>query len=1061
MAEQGAQLDQDNFSAAVYGGLNTTSSRLAMPQEDSPDLLNVNINYDGSVSKRPGFDIYEGTTANDTLSSPRPHGSNATSHYYVYRTKNTPFSIVFHRYQDSPTLGANMEMSLLRDKQFSNTRGWATVGSIWAPQATSKPDVVLIQEPGQTRLLYLIGNSVPIQFRIRERSLTFSGNNAQIGLVPGAPTAAEVNRWGGVSLFNSFIISKTTNQVYSGSYSNTPKTILGIGGIPDGEYWLVSVTWQYWCRAEYVRGDWCQDIRNRFNVDAVRDRTVPVPANLQRGITEASRLTTRPTYPFELHTDSGYTSVANYTTTGGAATDYQYSSGYATTAAAPQPEAAGQNNVPSPDFVTFGVAAAGTIRFTRGYPTTFNTGNGINANLCSLYVANDPDDYLLIPRNTSVSGTNGYAWNMRLKDFIVNTSAVGDMFWWTFDGMNNVTANSLVRSEWDMSFNYVFVNPAFVGSGAVGGVSNPSLIDVSRDGFAWAAPGLWEVADYELGSFPSTGCVFQGRLYLGGFSGNPGTVAVSELNDSSITGSFYKSFQLFTNVGEAEEAFDINLGLTRADDTVECVRDWQNSLWVFTKYNTYRITGGNGGITSSTFSLQTVSGVGAVNAQSAILTDESLMFLSPQGLYRLVPAGGLSDSYAVEEVSNKIRTEFVGRKNLEQLAYLVWDSVRQNLYMALPRTSTQYTVDWFVYFAQRGAWSKWADCSGEGLFTKHAFVSYDNSADSDLYVGHLVTTPTFLGDTNYEGYRLSRYPNQYFVDVVIGASNSANWNRPSQRVVHYTFENDVFEYSTTAEFSGQVRGFRMLPFTDIQDVAVYQNGVELKFGVDYYKTPNSTIVFNFEAVGLPLVIEQRTVDGLPTSVVVGYKQIVTANPRTTPTCPQPTVQSTVSYGTVVPGVTPNFVVAIPYPCYHMSITMSRGTLGNYKRLKHYFGYYRFDLGKRLERQDILVEESVEFIGTTVNKAGVGVLVLFNDEYDGAPLSADIFGDEVLVWDYSNLGQQEPSRSVNTHARAWVPISGNAYSFNAVNFSFDHKAWKLVGFEIDLIMKKAKGYSRHD
>jgi hypothetical protein len=1048
MAEQGAQLDQDNFSAAVYGGLNTTSSRLAMPEEDSPDLLNVNINYDGSVSKRPGFDIYEGTTANDTLSSPRPHGSNSTSHYYVYETKNTPYSVVFHRYQDSPGLGANMEMSLLRDRQFSNTRGWDNF--IWAAQAQSKPDVVPIQEPGQTRLLYLIGNSVPIQFRIRERSLSFVSNSAQIGLIAGAPTNAEINRWGGVTIFNSFIINKSTNQVYRANYNTTPKTIVGFDSIPDGEYWLVSVTWQYWCRAEYVRGDWCQDTVNRFNVDPVRDRTVPVTPSLLRGIEQSPRITVGSPYPLVVHNDATYTNLSNYTVTGGGNTDYQHSSGYATVV--------GQNNQPSPDFISFGAAAAGQVRFTRGFPTTFNSGNGINCNLCSLYIANDPDEYQIIPRNTAGVGTAGTAWNMRSRSFSVNLPGSTDMFWWTLDGMNN---NGMAQAEWDMCFSYVFVNPAFVGAGAVAGIGSPNLIDISKDGFAWAAPGLWEVADYELGSFPSTGCVFQGRLYLGGFSGNPGTVAVSELNDSSVVGSFYKSFQLFTNIGEPEEAFDINLGLSRADDSVECLRDWQNSLWIFTRFCTYRVTGGNAGITGTTFSLQTVSGVGVVNSQCAVLTEQALMFLSPQGLYRLIPAGGLSDSYAVEEVSTKIRTVFDERRDLKGLAYLVWDSVRQNLYMALPRYSIQSTVDWFVYFAQRNAWSRWSDCSGEGLFTKHAFVSYNTPSESDLYIGHLVTTPTFLGDTNYEGYRLSRYPNQYFVDVVISASNSANWNRPSQRVVYYTFENDVYEYSTTAQFSGQVRGFRMLPFTDLKDVAVYQNGVELVFGVDYYKTPNSTIVFNFESTGLPLVIEQRTLEGLPTSVVVGYKQIVSANTRTSPTSPQPLVQSMVSYGDINPAVTPNYVVAIPYPCYHTTTTMSRGTIGNYKRLKHYFGYYRFDLGKRLERQDILSGESLEFIGTTINKAGVGVLILFNDEFDGSAASADIFGQDGLFFDSGNLGQQSPSRSVNSHARAWVPITGNAYSFNAVNYSFDHRTWKLVGFEIDLIMKKAKGFSRHD
>jgi hypothetical protein len=554
---------------------------------------------------------------------------------------------------------------------------------------------------------------------------------------------------------------------------------------------------------------------------------------------------------------------------------------------------------------------------------------------------------------------------------------------------------------------------------------------------------------------------------LSGFAKNPGAIIVSDLYDTTQAGTFYKSFQLLVTTGEPEYPFDISVGLQRADDLIMCLREWQNSLWIFSKYMVYRLTAGNTGISADNYSLQATAGVGVINSQSVALTDQALMFLTGQGLYRLIPAGGLSDAYAVEEVSSKIRTVFEGRQNMQSLAYLVWDSVRQNLYMALPTKSNKQTTDWFVYFAQRNAWSRWADCSGEGLFTKHAFMSYNTPTDSDLYIGHLVTTPTYRGDTAYEGFRISRYPNQYFIDVCIGAVFSANWNKPCQRVVYYTLEDDVFEYSTTVENSGQSTGFKMLPFTDVQDVEVYENATKLVFGTDYYKTSHSTIVLAFEAAGQPIVIEQRTTELKPTSCVVGYKRIVTAETTTAPTSPTISTTNPVIYGdpfigeVLNDGSKPLYKVAIQYPAYHSTITMSRGTLANYKRMKHFYGYYRNELGKYLERSDILTGESLELIGTTTNRAGVSVVVLFNDESDGSPVQSEILGNDDLYWDTGNLGQNSPSKQSTQYTRAFVPIVGGAYDFNVVNFSFDEKTWRLVGYEMVVKVKQGKGLSRTD
>jgi len=47
--------DQDGIVSSVKGGLDLVSSRLVMPPENSPDLLNVEVMTDGTVSKRRGY----------------------------------------------------------------------------------------------------------------------------------------------------------------------------------------------------------------------------------------------------------------------------------------------------------------------------------------------------------------------------------------------------------------------------------------------------------------------------------------------------------------------------------------------------------------------------------------------------------------------------------------------------------------------------------------------------------------------------------------------------------------------------------------------------------------------------------------------------------------------------------------------------------------------------------------------------------------------------------------------------------------------------------------------
>jgi hypothetical protein len=201
--------------------------------------------------------------------------------------------------------------------------------------------------------------------------------------------------------------------------------------------------------------------------------------------------------------------------------------------------------------------------------------------------------------------------------------------------------------------------------------------------------------------------------------------------------------------------------------------------------------------------------------------------------------------------------------------------------------------------------------------------------------------------------------------------------------------------------------------------------------------------------------------------VVGYKRIVTAEASTAPTSPTISTTNPVIYGdpfigeVLNDGSKPLYKVAIQYPAYHSTITMSRGTLANYKRMKHYFGYYRNELGKYLERSDILTGESLELIGTTTNKAGVSIVVLFNDESDGSPVQSEILGSDDLYWDTGNLGQASPSKQSTQYARAFVPIVGGAYNFNVVNFSFDEKTWRLVGFQLECNVKRGKGFSRTD
>lgn len=1027
----------NTLQAIVSGGLNTVSSALILPREDTPNCMNVDVNIDGTVTKRRGSEKesfgYLGTENIDAM--------------VPVRLRNGETAYIFKNGYDMAA----------KYKKADGTFSTITHANVWSDKAYYvKPDYYVSYEPLYTRCIFTTGVNVPIQG-------TFVEAESQSTWNPGAPSSVAVMQmplmfvyshnqqasvWAWVTNTATGVTTFTTLSALTvtttGLATMTFSTVFASGSYRVFAAWF---SWQWWGEAMKLEGlQIVQSVATNTS-----QKVYAVPAMLLRDIKNLSISYRR--YPMILYQSGNFDNVYSLVAPPATAVQYRWDSG-------------GQNlgaveNVPSPYYIQLGAApaAAGTIIFHRGYKLPFMAGIGTQLQFLTVAALNTTTNWNYInlepPSEGGVSvGGPQFSFHGRNTAFVVEVTVTDTVEYVTFDG--TATASGGIGIPQDDTYFIAIDNPfelktvgnAYVGSSATSTGSTNTLSGGSwiiNQG-AYAVFGISDYCDYKYGSFPRTITVVQGRLVLGGFPFAPNRLAVSALNDNVVPGRYYDNFQTTLENGVVTDAFDLilNGGL---DDTITCIREFQGDLFVWTRYRTYRITdiqpgGGN---------VSTIGEVGAVNNRSVSLAKDTVYFLDQTGVHRIVPTDS-ADNYTTQEVSLKIRNRVQKQRiGMEAAAWTAWDGFESRLYVGMPDNQVgSACADLYVYHAHRDAWTQYSDASGRYWHTTGGTTVNISPNNVQFYL--------WCGPVNGNlDHTIIRLKETVPMDTYNSASGpgSPNITAPIKQI-RFICTNGIFEYDpsirvgTLADWSA----FALVPITNYQDVVCYYNGSLLTFGTDYVKTDRGNIQLAFNpATGAQLDVIHAANwgenlyhpiafsvnhDVFPLSDIVGLSE-------------PPTYLSVLPLGTSL-NPTPSGTVRVGnlYPTWIYSPIFALNTLENWKRISHYIGFYATP-----EQHWAAAEVGTRYdlIGLPKNRSNFDLCVLFNDEQMGH-VDTEVYGSSALHWDQSQL-----SHIHKTYERIVIPIIGGGYDMQFVHYSFSPTTFQLSGYQLKAILKPGKGTPR--
>ena len=1077
------------IQAQSFGGLNTVSNPLSIPYEDSPLLLNATVDVSGSIEKRKGTRVvrHDNSAAQGITIVPI---TTALSYSYQVVKNGTGLSVF--------ELVGNQLVQRM------------TKANVWSQAAADIKATYCATNEAEARILFCTGVNVPVQLTFTESRTLVTATAAQTTVtVPNAERLKTANTNNALCYVDGVLVTAS----YSFNTTNKALTVT-VPAMTAGNRVIdiELITWQWWAEALFYYGDRFWDSVPRFH-DKPTDRHIAIPENLRDGIEPrkafpnlfpmTALMYVRPSYFFQTpvsdrtpisfyqyafsdgstghpsdavrvgSTSAGQTTFTITTTN----TDFQLAtptntiasfnntqvfissisySGTTLTVTLTAGVAATTSStfyvvfnpypvIPSPFFVTFGSVdntrkgLTETLYLARERALPFNGGNGIINN------------NLHVQRDSTVQSMNGSAYgDYRLYsadgDYaqLISNNAVAGFIDFTGGTEAGVPANARIR----------IVNKEktpYVGSSAT--TSNDSRTDGS-----WVpCYGLASYANYATGSFPRNVTTFQGRLVFSGFPQNPLLVCFSSVTDSTIPGEFYASFQqdAFTNL--PTDPLDVLIG-GAADDYVTGLAEYQGSLFVFTRKATYRVsTTGRGTVTADNVNVVSVASIGLVNAQSLARAEDTIMFLSDEGVYIIVNGSAAQESteYRMDELSTKVRNKFGANRLTPSLAWTAFDNTNKTLLVALPKKDDKAcatTLLTFTTFRQA-----WAELDTPGQFNTLSGVTCQSSAGESVFllvVSRAISPTRMPLDTTYLRMHDSLYLD--YITSGTGTGSSQTLNIQPLPTSNHTTRLGVRDYRVS---------FKMLPLVDVQDVRVTLDGVELAFGTDFIKTQGNTVrlLGNVHA-GKPLVVAHRRPDtdypngrityNTNTSLNLSHAVVMVDN-----VTKREFSDFTQSNGavTLTAGLNTKIEIGSAYPTLYATPLFTWNTLKQFKRLLYWLGF--FDNGIA---QDTFTEDDVnalsgqpneEIVGMPKTRLDCNISFVYNS-HDSGDTSADLYGFEELVWDVSLFDTYLPLQTDN-FVLLKQALQGVGYSFQGIVWTTDEASFKMVGYQLDGKMKGNK------
>jgi hypothetical protein len=775
--------------ASNMGGLNTESSPLNMPHNDSPILDNCVVTIGGNIQKRRGTKILQVTTSSSPgqsmYSMTTPQGNS-----FVIRKEGTSLTVGVYRGGD--------------ESNITTLVGHTNVFTSSASSALAK--VVDISSDGEPRYLFLCARNVPIQLTAVEVSGNTGANPTSLNTTD--PRMTEAVSVPGAVIF----VVRDTNGSVSTGVCNGASTSMGThtftfspGSIGAGTTDLIYVPWSWWAEAYWFDGDRFYYRAPRFGATA-SDRHIALPERLRDGLSTQRllpgsgnpmivahrRLNTADTQPYTWNV--GIPTNTDYTLTDGSpgymSQNYMF------------------NTVRGTTHITFGGHSI------AGFDTTPQTASPTHIHRIRELKFRGNTNW----RADKTAVVSGYKsptnWGTASHNWAAgSTPAAGEYAWNSWSGVSGVHVST------PAAYNSKFVG--FSVGGDSTGIPQTSLVKFMHYDTDWkgsnaletqvpyrnrgAVPayGLGEIADYRLGFFPTCGAIQDGRLFLSGFPHRPLTVLSSAILDVNVPGEYYQDFWIdpFTGIDGARDYESIP---TDTDDFVVGMVSLSGSLFVYTRKSVQRYRpDGAGGLRP-----EIVGSRGLTNPSGLCLFRDRMLFTSDDGLYECRNMEGLADNYGLVEVSTKVSRLFREGPNSHVVNY---DSITSQLYITMGDYALVYQSELgcFYKFILAGRWDILFAVEVVDINRTKRFVLTTRAPDSE-------GTKVYLLQTEYE----------YYLDMVRNTSLWASAVKP-----HFP----SFSTTTTANVRIYQHNLITTGMDDVEDMQVTLGGDVLEFGTEWRK----------------------------------------------------------------------------------------------------------------------------------------------------------------------------------------------------------------------------------
>lgn len=991
------QQNDQTIQSLNFGGLNTTASRLNTPYSDASELLNVNIGINGSLLKRNG---------SCTLASGTGYGVGFRSvlgYNYSVIADNTTITVV--------TKDSNVLTTM---RTFTNVYTNTTTPA--PTQWVQLPDVY-------SRILALRADRPPVEVyavELRSQASTVTTPSNTISFTD--PKFVGDNQSATPATFSD-VIYFTRNGVqtrYTGlSYTYNSGTGAITVTLPFTtaindviSYDIVGFRWCWWAESIKWLGDRFYAALSRFNVVA-NDNNVEIPETFRSDLTIG-----------EENLIAAFSSTSDSTGLYTTATQPTTATQYALTDGSVYVPGAGQYPNPAPYYITFGATRTPlpqppeSVKAIRFRELRFRQSKSIRADRCRVTV----NDVVSTQDFTgTTSGTKRYSMYTSGITLVTSSTQEG-----TYLGFNASVPFGVGETDVVTMTN---IELLYVGASALQVEFEESSF---RTGSYRRAYGLGYFATYAgVGTFPSVGCVYQGRLALSGVITDKSRIIISSLDPAEERYSF---FQITDDLnGEATDPFDVIVSGGDSADYIVGLTEWNNSLFALTRRSVYRISGGDQPLTAARRFVTYISNIGLVNPRAITRTDTAVYYLSDGGVFNLTPRVEDAEFNAIEK-SIKIRDLFTSRPSsaLEAASTMYFDSKLRRLYVTIPlaEDTGNQASDILVLDTARDAWTRYLT---NGRFKVVSILEVVDNTTKDP--GVMIASANGLVQLEHQS---------HYLDFTTRYTGSTS----------YTHNIQVGVGVPSVDGNQRYKIPDTLPYNslrDINDIRVFVGTTASPTEVSFLKYPDWVYLDVPTTAGQTVwfVVRSPVNDspqGLerygpgnkyPYSLLLGNEIANPSSETLTFNTTNLTANLAVVFGS--PTTTDVFHIGTHYLAGYVSGMFTQQMLGSFKRTVHAYLYFNNNTP-----DTYTINSTIE---QYVHRVNANVAILYDSDDTDANTATDIYGYQDIVWDNAYFDTTESSYRQEPYSLFKEALIGIGYAYRISVFSYDEARWNLVGYQI--------------